>query len=421
MSKIDPHELALRQYERDRERAARVVDLWPTKRTRMTSSPLAFFRGSAPLFFELLSEDKWLAEGPAGAGWIAGDLHLENFGAYRPERGSRAELEGGVHAYAVNKRGQLTAVFELNDFDEAFIGPWSIDVVRLAASMILVGRQFGSSGLRSLELCARLIDAYAHRSFRGAIDDLAIPDPVRMLVERSGARKQRALLEHRTEIVRKKRRFKRSKGYLELPSEWMAKLPGAIARYTKGVAEKMRPTAAQMEIVDATFRVAGNGSLGALRLAVLVRGNSASDDGEGNGAWVLDIKEEGAPAGAAWGTTPHVPPAARVEMATRACVASVPKRLGTTTMGGKSMLVRRLSPQEDRLVLSDLRDQDLNGLCDYLGQLSAAAHQRGATEPPKKPWTKAEKRDLLERAVRIASIHEAAYLSYCTIVRAHMR
>ncbi len=48
----------------------------------MSASPLAFLRGSAPLFYEMLAADPDLASGPAGEGVIQGDAHLENFGAF---------------------------------------------------------------------------------------------------------------------------------------------------------------------------------------------------------------------------------------------------------------------------------------------------------------------------------------------------
>ena len=52
----DPGALADRQLTLDRERTKRFPDLFIRKLQRMSSSPLAYLRGAAPLFFELLTE-----------------------------------------------------------------------------------------------------------------------------------------------------------------------------------------------------------------------------------------------------------------------------------------------------------------------------------------------------------------------------
>ena len=54
---------------------------------------------------------------------ICGDAHLSNFGFFAtPER---------------------NLVFDVNDFDETLPGPWEWDLKRLAASIVVAGRQNG--------------------------------------------------------------------------------------------------------------------------------------------------------------------------------------------------------------------------------------------------------------------------------------
>jgi hypothetical protein len=79
------------------------------------------------------------------------------------------------------------------------------------------------------------------------------------------------------------------------------------------------------------------------------------------------------------------------------------------------MFVRRLSPQEDKLELTKLRDDDLNSLATYLGALVGAAHRRGARKLPPKPWSEAECDGVIDRAIAIAGIHEATYLALCKL------
>jgi hypothetical protein len=51
--------------------------------------------------------------------WIQGDLHAENFGTYMDGHG--------------------VLIFDVNDFDEAYIGHFTWDVTRFAASLALLG------------------------------------------------------------------------------------------------------------------------------------------------------------------------------------------------------------------------------------------------------------------------------------------
>src|SRR5215813_1573920 len=107
MRGFEPAELARRQLELDREQTRRFPATYDRKVARMRASPLAFLRGSAPLFYDVLRAEPELAEGPAGDGWIIGDAHLENFGAFVPAGGKG--VEGGVE------------VFDLNDFDDTML------------------------------------------------------------------------------------------------------------------------------------------------------------------------------------------------------------------------------------------------------------------------------------------------------------
>src|SRR5580704_15955835 len=117
MTDFDPFALAARQADMDRDATQRIPALLDRKRLRLAPAPFAFLRGSAPLFYEILAARPDLAAGPAGDGWIVGDMHLENVGAYRNDADE--------------------VVFGLNDFDDATIGPLRCDVLRLSTSVLL--------------------------------------------------------------------------------------------------------------------------------------------------------------------------------------------------------------------------------------------------------------------------------------------
>ncbi|HTG47504.1 MAG TPA: DUF2252 domain-containing protein [Actinomycetota bacterium] len=99
--------------------ATRVPELVPIRYGRMLTSAFAFYRGAALV----MAAD--LAPTPVSGltTQICGDAHLSNFGMFgTPER----EL-----------------VFDINDFDETLPGPWEWDVKRLAASLVIAGRNNG--------------------------------------------------------------------------------------------------------------------------------------------------------------------------------------------------------------------------------------------------------------------------------------
>jgi uncharacterized protein (DUF2252 family) len=88
----------------------------PLRFERMSVSPFTFLRGTAIV----MAAD--LAATPVSGIRVqmCGDAHLNNFGIF-----------------ATPERNQ---VFDLNDFDETLPGPWEWDVKRLAASIVVAGR-----------------------------------------------------------------------------------------------------------------------------------------------------------------------------------------------------------------------------------------------------------------------------------------
>jgi uncharacterized protein (DUF2252 family) len=99
----------------------RIPELVPIRVGRMLASPFAFLRGSAAV--------------------MAGDL------AGSPVIGSRVQLCGDAHLanFGVFASPERRLVFDLNDFDETYPGPWEWDVKRLAASVVIASRENGFS------------------------------------------------------------------------------------------------------------------------------------------------------------------------------------------------------------------------------------------------------------------------------------
>lgn len=351
------------------------------------------------MFYEVLERVPALGEGPAGEGFIVGDLHIENFGAFRPDP------EKGRH-----KNREPDAVFDANDFDDCTIGPWRFDVLRLTTSLILGGRELGADGPEALVMARALLESYASEIARPhALPPF--PRIVRVLLERATVRDRRALLDARTESKKNSRRFVRGDRYADLSASLARDAERAFAEYVKAhVGKKHHPL---YEIEDMAFRVAGTGSLGCLRVAILVRGK-----GKRHGEWVFDMKEEDAQASAAKLVPKNfLRGSERVERGLRACLKDVPRALGRAKLRGLPMLVRRLTPQEDKLDLLHIPKDELVPLAKLLGALIGRAHARGATKKPKKAWSATDVRHVLDSAVRLAGIHEATYLAFCQLAK----
>jgi hypothetical protein len=110
-----------------------------TKHAAMAARPFAFLRAT---FY------RWMQLWPGVCGKLTrapdvlavGDLHIENFGTWR-------DIEGRL-------------VWGVNDFDEAFPLPYTIDLVRLTASAVLAARD-GMLALGPRAIATQLLDGYA--------------------------------------------------------------------------------------------------------------------------------------------------------------------------------------------------------------------------------------------------------------------
>ena len=101
------------------------ADAFRGKFRKMAATPFAFYRGSAGLFYaDIAGEDDPFANEQTGRVWIQGDLHAENFGTY------------------MNNQGVL--VFDVNDFDEAYVGPFTWDLEAAGGQSRTVGLPEGA-------------------------------------------------------------------------------------------------------------------------------------------------------------------------------------------------------------------------------------------------------------------------------------
>ena len=128
----------------EEQNRTRLPELVPIRMGRMSLSPFAFLRGSAVV----MASD--LAKTPVSGikVQLCGDAHICNFGGFAsPER---------------------RLVFDVNDFDETLPGAWEWDLKRLAASIIVAGRENGYSAQENRQAVVGSIQQYQTLMQRGA-------------------------------------------------------------------------------------------------------------------------------------------------------------------------------------------------------------------------------------------------------------
>lgn len=393
MVTLRPFDLAARQIDLDVEATKRYPSLHARKRARMSLSPHVLMRGSAPLFYQILASCPDLATGPEGEGWIVGDMHLENIGAYRDDDGR--------------------IVFDLNDFDDATIGPWRFDVLRLSTSLVLAARASNVAGPETVSLVERLTGGYVDAVFYARNHEPPpMPEPMTAIVNAASERGKKDLLDARAPFDHGKRRLIRGERYFDLEPKVAEMVPALLKKYVEVLGVRAPQRAKGWVIEDVAFRVAGTGSLGRMRFAVLVK----DDAGEER---ILDFKEAAPPSYQPPGSAPEDPKdaAARVVTAARKLVAQVPRLLAAVPLddAGISFVARQLTPQEDKLDLSTLKQgRGLREIGARVGYVVGAAHTRSA-KAPEHPWSAAECGRIVDHALELAGLFEAIYLAYVRI------
>lgn len=334
--------------------AGRRPDALARKYALMRGSPLAFLRGTAPLFAR-----DWSSYAPAelkasAVTWLCGDAHIENFGTYRAARG--------------------LVVFDLNDFDEAMLGPALYDLARLCASWVVW--QGGDSPRVDPTTGIKAIAAsYAAALQLGKalwVDRDTATGEIARLMKIVFDRPYAALLEKRTTASGKKRMLALGKRALVADIDERRRATEAIAAFAKGTGDPPE----RFRVLDVAWRIAGIGSLGLERYAVLVAG-----DGTLDGMRLLDVKfaAPAALAGRAGAPQPKfASDAARVVTGYQRMQCWTPRRLAAVDVEGRSYVVRTLQPSEDRLDWSDPDSLDVPDLQRTLGELLAWAHLRSS-------------------------------------------
>jgi uncharacterized protein (DUF2252 family) len=338
-----------------------------SKFRKMAADPFAFYRGSDCLFFADVAEldDPWANEQTSRV-WIQGDLHAENFGTYMD--------------------GDGALIFDVNDFDEAYLGHFTWDLQRLVASVALMGW----SKALSDEDITRLVTGYSR----------AYLDQVRKFVETDrdqefslrldntdGALHEalqtarlsgRADLLHTiTELDGYKRGFKDGPGVRRLDKDERDEVLEAFDRYLETIPEHKRLRGVAYTVNDVVGRSGfGIGSAGLPAYNVLIEGFSQALDND----VVLSMKQGNVAAASRVVTDERIADyfehhGHRTAVSQRALQAHADPLLGHTELRGVGFVVSELSPYEADLDWSELSEpDDMAPVLEYLGRATAKAH-----------------------------------------------
>lgn len=319
----------------------------------MREDAFAFFRGTNPLFLNLLPRQDPLFRAPAIL--TCGDLHLENLGAFKGDN--------------------RLVYFDLNDFDEACLAPFTLELVRFIASIHMAAPGLKLKPAAARRLGREFLTAYTASILDGKprwIERSIATGVFRTLLRRTMDRTRLELLNRLTRLKAGTRRLRTGRRALPLGADDRAKLKRFLSRACAPLATKRF-----FKLLDAARRVAGNGSLGLARWVLLVRGHGSPDAN-----FVLDLKYAAPSAPAEWLKIPQPDfgcEGKRVVAIQRVMQAVPPALLQPVHFENHSFVLKELQPTVDRLALSQWREKPkrISQAIVGMAHVAAWAHLRG--------------------------------------------
>jgi uncharacterized protein (DUF2252 family) len=338
-----------------------------TKFRKMAADPFAFYRGSACLFYADVAEreDPWADERTSRI-WIQGDLHAENFGTYMD--------------------GDGVLIFDVNDFDEAYIGHFTWDITRFAASLALLGWRKAISDADITMLVDRYVRSYLDqvRAFVEQADDRGFSlrldttdGAVHQVLQLAKLRTRVGLLDSITEAEGVDRVLRAGPGLRRLDDAEQAAVTAAFERYLDSIPAAKRLRGVTYTVKDVAGRSGfGIGSAGLPAYTVLIEGYNQALDND----IVLSMKQGNVAAPSRVVTDPAIAGAFhhhghRTAVSQRALQAHADPLLGWTALDGIGFVVSEVSPYEADLDWSELTEpSEIAPVVDYLGRATAKVH-----------------------------------------------
>jgi uncharacterized protein (DUF2252 family) len=385
--------------------AERAAMLTGQRRLKMARSPHAYVRGNTAQFYEWIVDTHGdsLPHGPAI--WICGDCHTGNLGPI-------ANQDGKVEVH-------------IRDLDQTVIGNPAHDLIRLGLSLATAARGSSLSGLTIVHMLEALAAGYesAFRPKQRKSQSPERPEPVHIAMKMAVRRSWQHLAEERIEDLEPT--IPLGKRFWPLTRNERKAIDGlfredVIASLPTGL--RGRNDAGKVEVLDAAYWVKGCSSLGRLRYAVLLD----VDGGviEGDDLCLMDIKE-GVKAAAPRDENASMPRdnAERVVEGARHLSPFLGERMRAARMLDRAVVIRELLPQDLKLEIDELDQDEARKVAFYLAAVVGKAHARQMDAPTRRAWLAELRRGrsktidaplwLWTSIVQLVSSHEAGYLEHC--------
>jgi uncharacterized protein (DUF2252 family) len=347
----------------------RLAHLVPIRYGRMLVSPYNFLRGSAAI----MAHDLSITPVTGISTQICGDAHLGNFGIYAtPER---------------------NLVFDVNDFDETLSGPWEWDIKRLAASIVVAGRQNGFSTLDCQQAVIGCVSAYHEQMYAfSAMRRIDIwytrvdVDLLRTVADRdflpqldhaiSKAQQRTSIraFPKLTHVVDGQVRIKDDPPLIghRANEELSVHLPLFVDGYLESIREEQKTLLRWYRPIDLAWKVVGVGSVGTRCYIVLLLGG-----GEENDPLFLQIKEAQPSVLEAYlGSSPYSNQAQRVVHGQRLMQAASDLFLGWTQFENVNYYVRQLRDMKWSSNVTTMNLPSFTLYAQLCGRALARAHAR---------------------------------------------
>jgi uncharacterized protein (DUF2252 family) len=313
-----------------------------------------FLRGTCHLFYEDLSDQYTLPASPNA--WLCGDLHLENFGSFK---GSDRE-----------------EYFDINDFDEAILGPALYELSRLLVSVQVACNNAAYKEPDAEKLLNALLNSYCKTLQTGkpiTVENGTATGLVKELLDKVALRKEKKLVKEKAGresgfeklILDNKKTFplgsSLKKELLKTIQAWLDETRGKNLR----------------RIHDVAFMIAGTGSIGVNRYLALATDTSV------NKKYLLVIKQalssslqkliaEKQPA---WTND-----AQRINQVQYRMQHVTPGGLGSLSFRNDWYIVKWVQPEADKVSLDSFlaQPEEQQMLMDTIGCLTASAQLRSS-------------------------------------------
>jgi uncharacterized protein (DUF2252 family) len=334
---------------------------------KMAASPFAFYRGSACLFYaDIHGDPDPFLDAFTRRVWVHGDLHAENFGTY------------------MNAEGVL--VFNVNDFDEAYVGPFSWDLKRFAASVALIGYAKALSD----EVITDLVTGYARayldelRAIAAGGDDAigsltlsTTHGVLHQVLQRARLNTRVSMLNEQTTIDGYDRRFTERDGVYQIDADTRTRVEEAFVQYLHTLPPTRPGRPEQFKVKDVVQRTGvGIGSAGLRSYNLLLEGHTQALEND----VIVYMKQGQAPVVARFVDDPTVKGYFRHQghrtcESQRALQAHADAWLGYTSLDGIGQVVAEVSPYVADLDWAEVNEPaELAEVVTYLGRATARMH-----------------------------------------------